>query len=124
MAKLMFCATYGFDNPNRATLVMYLAEGAVEAGHEVTLALMNDTVTLLKRDTAAELQAHGFPPFLEMLENFSGEILVCTGCANKRGIFEEDVDINFTDPDAVRLTFVGRVDIANKMATVDNVASF
>lgn len=124
MARLVFCGTYGFDNPNRATLPLYLAEGAIEAGHDVTLVFMNDAPTLLRREVAEKLAAHGFPPFLEMLENFTGKILVCTGCANSRGFYESDMDIDFAEYDEARVQFVSRIDIANTIADAHQVLTF
>lgn len=122
MAKMLFCMTYGFDNPNRATLPLYLAEGAVEAGHEVTLVFMNDAASLLQEDVASKLNAHGFPTFIDMLENFEGDILLCTGCANSRGIFEDDINIRFNhDPEGNKVEWVSRTIIANAIADADKV---
>ncbi|MBI4476048.1 MAG: multidrug transporter, partial [Acidobacteria bacterium] len=48
MAKLLLVGTHGPDDPTRASLPYHMGKGAIEAGHEVSIALMVDAPFILK----------------------------------------------------------------------------
>ncbi|MBI3978318.1 MAG: DsrE family protein [Chloroflexi bacterium] len=66
MAKLMFMGVHGSADPTNATLPFIMANGAVEAGHEAVVVLMNEAVDLLREVVRQNIQGVGWPPFPEI----------------------------------------------------------
>jgi predicted peroxiredoxin len=67
MATILYISTYGSDDPTRATLPIVAAVGALEAGHQVWLALLGEAVYLMKSGIASQLHGVGLPPLGELL---------------------------------------------------------
>ena len=65
--KFHITSTHGSENPTRATLAWLQAKGAVEAGHEVTLSLIGDSVVVLKEEVAEHIQGMGLPSLKELI---------------------------------------------------------
>ncbi len=65
--KFFINGTYGSDDPTRATLAFLQAKGAVEAGHEVKIALSGDAVVLLDSTVAENVLGMGLPPLKDLI---------------------------------------------------------
>ena len=65
MAKILYIGTYGSDDPTRASFPFVFARGALEAGHQPTIALAGEAVYLLKEEVAAATQGVGWPTIAE-----------------------------------------------------------
>ena len=65
--KFFINGTFGSDDPTRATLTFLQAKGAVEAGHEVKIALSGDAVVLLDPTVQENVLGMGLPPLKEIL---------------------------------------------------------
>ena len=66
MAKQLYIATHGSEDPTRATLPFLLTSGATDAGHEPAIVLMGDAVVLLRDEVADNVQGGSLPPFKEL----------------------------------------------------------
>ena len=49
MAKILITATHGSEDPTRAGLPFVVAKGAVEGGHQVSVALLGEGALLMKQ---------------------------------------------------------------------------
>ena len=67
MAKLLFVGTHSSDDPTRASMPFIGANGATEAGHEPTVALLIDATLLMKDVIADSISPVGFPPLKEIM---------------------------------------------------------
>ena len=120
MARILFVATRGTDDPTRASFPFMEAKGAVEAGHETGVILMMEAALLIKDHVAAQVQGVGVPPLPELmnfLTNHNVRISVCEPSGRALGVTEED--------------FVGKnsgfgtsIDAANAYAGYDRVVTF
>lgn len=66
MSIILFSATFGSDDPTRATIPFVGALGAVEAGHQPQLGLLGEATYLIKDDVAAHIHGVGFSPLSDM----------------------------------------------------------
>lgn len=104
MARLVYLSTYGSDDPTRAALPFYLANGAIEAGHQAEIALTGEAVYLMKDAVVDAMQPVGWPSLRELFDKViaSGVPLhVCRRCSDARGIDETDLNgknARFTSP--------------------------
>ena len=120
MAKILFVATHGPEDPTRATFPFMEAKGAVEAGHETGVILMMEAVALIKDHVAAQVHGVGVPPLKELMEFLASRnvrVSVCEPSGRALGVTDED--------------FVGKnsgfgtsVDAANAYAGYDRVVTF
>ena len=67
MAKLLYIGTHGTDDPTRATLPFITANGAKEAGHKPSVALLADGVYLMKEGVRDSIHGVGFPSLSEVM---------------------------------------------------------
>jgi len=89
MGKIMVHNTHGKDAVERATLAFVVGNSALSSGQEAILLLTIDGVWLATRGYMDGLQAEGFAPIKEVIENFvknGGEVWVCGACAKPRNI--------------------------------------
>jgi predicted peroxiredoxin len=68
MAKLLYIATHGTDDPTRATLPFLMAKGALDAGHETGVMLMGEAAPLIKDHIARQVQGIGVPALKELMD--------------------------------------------------------
>lgn len=61
MAHILFTSTFGSDDPTRATFPLLVAKGAIEGGHQATIALIGEAVYLMKTAIADSINAVGWP---------------------------------------------------------------
>ena len=68
MSRLLITATHGFDNASRASMPLYLARGAKEAGIDVAVVLALDATVLVKPEIRKHVQPHGQPALEELFQ--------------------------------------------------------
>ena len=59
--------TSGAEDPTKATLTFLHAKGAREAGHDVSISLLGDSVVLLNPTIAKNIQGVGLPPLIDLI---------------------------------------------------------
>ena len=68
MAKLIYIATHGPDDPTKACMPIHLAvNGAAEAGIETEINLAGDAALLVQDTYVKTLLPLGFPPLAELM---------------------------------------------------------
>jgi predicted peroxiredoxin len=67
MAKLFFVGTSGSENPTKSVLPLLSAIGARDAGHQPMIALLGDSVVVMKDVVANAIVPVGWPPFKELM---------------------------------------------------------
>jgi predicted peroxiredoxin len=72
MANLIYIGSHGGEDPTRAGLVFVGANGAREAGHEATVALVGDGVLLMKDPIAEATIPLGWPSVKELMKTAVG----------------------------------------------------
>ncbi|NMO51963.1 sulfur reduction protein DsrE [Actinoplanes sp. TBRC 11911] len=94
MARLLVVkATSGADAPERTSQAFTVASTAVAAGVEVSFWLTGESAWFALPGRAAQFElphAAPLPDLLEMLLS-SGRVTLCTQCAARRAITEDDV---------------------------------
>ena len=65
--KFFLNGTFGSSDPTRATLIFLQAKGAVEAGHEVKIALSGDAVVLLDPTVVENVLGMGLPALKDVV---------------------------------------------------------
>lgn len=94
MGHVLINNTHGEDNVERASLAFVVANTALSAGQEATVLMTIDGVHVPVKGYANDLQAEGFQPLGELMENFigaGGQLMVCGACANPRRISQDDL---------------------------------
>jgi predicted peroxiredoxin len=85
--KILYIATHGPGDPERATLPFVLANAALAMGVEAVVALQGDAVWLGVKGTAEHVFAGGLPALGELMDGFlemGGRLLVCSPCIQHR----------------------------------------
>ncbi|HEU4792818.1 MAG TPA: DsrE family protein [Nitrolancea sp.] len=118
MAKLVYIATFGPDDPTKACLPFHLAvNGAVPSGIDAEIGLAGDATELIRDPIINGLVPLGLPPFKELVQSVIQRgvpIYVCEGCARARGISD-------TDLRGKNATFISAPDLARHCAEATNV---
>lgn len=92
--KIIYIATHGVDNPERATLPFTLANAAQVMEVEAVVILQGSAVYLAKKGIIEHVHAAGLMPLKDLVDNFvseGGRILVCVPCIQERKIEESDL---------------------------------
>ena len=91
--KLVIKVTAGADAPERCSQAFTVAAVAVASGVEVSLWLTGESSWFALPDRAAEFELPHAAPLPELLESLlaGGRVTLCTQCAARRGIGQEDV---------------------------------
>lgn len=87
--KMIFIATHGPEDPERATIPFVMALAALASDIEVVLGFQANGVMLMRKGCAEHVFASGFPPLSELMANYremGGEYLVCGPCVQSRKI--------------------------------------
>lgn len=94
MGKAMINNTHGKDDVERATLAYVVGNAGLSSGQEMTVLLTIDGVWTATKGYAEGLQANGFAPLKDVIQQFvdnGGRIWVCGACAKPRGITAEQL---------------------------------
>ncbi|WP_052848542.1 DsrE family protein [Streptomyces avicenniae] len=91
--KLVLKVTAGADAPERCSQGFTVAAVAAAAGVDVSLWLTGESAWFALPDRAAEFELPHAAPLPDLIAGVQagGRITLCTQCAARRGIKEEDV---------------------------------
>ncbi len=67
MARILFIATHGSEDPTRAGLAFLFAKGAVEEGHQPEVILAGDAAVLARQTVAENIIPVGLPPLKDLM---------------------------------------------------------
>ena len=67
MNKILITLTKGTNDPVMATLPLEIAATSAAKGHDVSIALLNEAVHLMKTEVTDELRAMGCAPMKDVL---------------------------------------------------------
>ena len=94
MAKILFNITNGTSNPTKASLGFMLARTAVEEGHEVTVFLNADAVSLMRTPVLENLMGLGtgkLKEHFDILKQSKVPIYVSAISCEIRGVTDQDL---------------------------------
>ena len=94
MAKILFNITNGTSNPTKASLGFMLARTAVEEGHEVTVFLNADAVSLMRTPVLDNLVGLGtgkLKEHFDILKENKVPIYVSAISCEIRGVTDQDL---------------------------------
>ncbi|MGH2541443.1 MAG: DsrE family protein [Ardenticatenaceae bacterium] len=94
MGQVMLHNTYGNEDVERASLAFLVGNVARSSGQEAIVLLTIEGVRVATRGYADGLQAAGFAPLSELLQQFissGGQVWVCGACAKPRDITQEQL---------------------------------
>jgi len=91
--KLVIKVLSGFTDPERTSQAFTVAATAVAAGVEVSLWLTSDASDFALPGKAKEFSLPHAAPLDDLLQSIlaSGSITLCTQCAQRRGITEDQI---------------------------------
>lgn len=92
--KMAFIITHSTDDPERATLPLMLANGAITMGAEPVVVLQAEGVRLAVKGFAAGVAVEGMEPAEDLVAGIIGSgyrIMVCSPCLSRRGHVEGDL---------------------------------
>lgn len=94
MNGLVINLTRSTDDPDRSSVAMVVAGASVAADQPTTVFLSSEGTMLAMKGVADDLHEEGFAPMSDLVSSYveaGGRFLVCSPCAKKRGIGEEDL---------------------------------
>lgn len=93
ISRLVVKSTAGAETPERCNQALTVAATALAAGADVSLWLTGDATWLALPGRADDVTLEHSPPLSELLGTVlaGGTVTVCTQCAVRRGITEDDV---------------------------------
>ncbi len=100
--KIVYVATHGAEDPERASLPFVLANAALVMEVEAVVALQGASVFLAKKGMLEHVHSAGFSPLRELVDSFleqGGRLLVCVPCIQERKIDVADL-IDKAEPTA------------------------
>ena len=96
--KIMYLATCGGDNPEKACIPFVLATAALAMDIEATIVLQSNGVYLLKEGYRKNmLPGGGFPDINKLFNDFleyGGKLFVCGPCIKERNIDPSELPEN------------------------------
>ncbi len=94
MNGIVINLTHSGDDVDRTSVAMVVAGASVASAQDTTVFLSSEGTRLAAKGVAETLHEEGFAPLGELVSTFveaGGKILVCSPCAKKRDIGEEDL---------------------------------
>ena len=101
MASMLYVVTHGTDNPFKATIPFEMAAVAADSDHDVQIALLGDSVLLLREGIFDELHGLGNAPFKDAYEAVVSRgipIFVCGTCMKTRDVPDSVLDRRGANP--------------------------
>ena len=92
--KIIYIATHGGENPEKASLPFVLANASQVMEVEAVVVLQGPAVFLAKKGYLQHVHAAGFAPLQELLDSFieaGGKLMVCVPCIQERKIEVSDL---------------------------------
>jgi predicted peroxiredoxin len=94
MGQVMLHNTHGKDDVERASLTFLVGNVARSSNQEATVLLTIEGVRVATKGYTDGLQADGFAPLGELIQQFvaaGGRVWVCGACAKPRNITQADL---------------------------------
>ena len=94
MAHIMIHNTHGKDDVERASLAFVVANVARSSNQDTTVLLTIEGVRVVTKGYTDGLQAKGFAPLGELIEQFiaaGGQVWACGACTKPRDITADDL---------------------------------
>ena len=94
MNGLVVNLTHSADDVDRASVAMVVAGASVASSQKTAVFLSSEGTRLAAKGVAETLHEEGFAPMAELVTSYvdaGGTFLVCSPCAKKRGITEDDL---------------------------------
>jgi predicted peroxiredoxin len=94
MAQVLLHNTHGNDDVERASLAFLVGNVARNSNQEAIVLLTIEGVWVATKGYADRLQANGFAPLSELIQQFiaaGGRVWVCGACAKPRHISQADL---------------------------------
>ena len=94
MNGLVINLTHSVDDVDRTSVAMVVAGAAAASDQKTTVFLSSEGTRLAAHGVAETLHEEGFAPLGDLVTGFvaaGGSFLVCSPCAKKRGIGEDDL---------------------------------
>jgi predicted peroxiredoxin len=92
--SILISITHADDDADKATVGFVVASAAAASAQDTTVFLSSNGAYLGKKGEAGKIHEEGFAPLAELLDGYleaGGKLLVCSPCAKKRGIGEDDL---------------------------------
>jgi predicted peroxiredoxin len=89
--------TTGLEDPERVTVALLVAVGAVESGRDTLMFLTKEAVRLATEGLAVGVACEGCPSVPDLMKRYEaagGEFLVCPICFNARQLNESQLVTN------------------------------
>ena len=87
MTRAAISLTTGLEDPEKVTVALLVAVGAVEGGRDGVMFLTKEAVRLATADFALGTACEGCPPIADLMRRYQavgGTFLVCPICFNAR----------------------------------------
>jgi predicted peroxiredoxin len=121
--RVLYIVTKGMDDPTLASVPLHIAaNGSVEVGQEVSVALVGDATDLVVGDNLQRLEGLGVPPardLLGKLREHEVPVYVWKGCAVARGAAEDEGSLA-----PINGRWAAPPDVARLAAEADRVLTF
>lgn len=94
MNGLVINLTRSTDDVDRSSVAMVVAGASVASGQQTSVFLSAEGVRLAQQGVASDMHEEGFAPMSELVSSYvgaGGSLLVCSPCAKKRGIGEDQL---------------------------------
>jgi len=94
MNGLVINLTHSVDDVDRTSVAIVVAGASVASSQKTTVFLSSEGTRLAAKGVAETLHEEGFAPMSELVASYveaGGTFLVCSPCAKKRGIGEDDL---------------------------------
>jgi predicted peroxiredoxin len=117
--KIMMKSAWGSDDPTKAAFPFLHGLALAEAGHEVQIFLLGETVSLMRKSLGTSVTPVGWPPLGETLDKVAARhipIYACGACSRARGVTEADLN-NYGAKFGNPTIFVSLVEWADRIIT-------
>lgn len=94
MNGLVINLTHSIDDLDRSSVAMVVAGASVASDQETTVFLSSEGTRLAAKGVADDMHEDGFAPMSDLVSSFvaaGGSFLVCSPCAKKRDIGEDQL---------------------------------
>lgn len=96
-SKAAITLSTGLEDPEKVTVALLMAVGAVESGRPTMIFLAKEAVRLAIAAVARGTACEGCPPLTTLIERYEaagGQYLVCPICFNAKGLDETQLLAN------------------------------
>jgi predicted peroxiredoxin len=91
MSRAAISLTTGLEDPEKVTVALLMAVGAVETGRECLMFVTKEAVRLATEGVAVGIACESCPPISDLMKRYEaagGELLVCPLCFSAKNLDE------------------------------------